>query len=121
MQVGDFPGLLRLIAWSLNGLDVRIVRAKLSNKDGARSTHPVHTTRSPWIVPSHLRPRRAPARSDKAQLARRRLRVSHLSESRKRAHTGIANDTFWVTELDGKQVGILRRPSRCLVSPRLGV
>ena len=35
VQTSDYPGLLRLIAWLLNGLDIRVARAKLhTSQDG---------------------------------------------------------------------------------------
>lgn len=34
VEVSDFPGLLRLIAWLLNGLDIKVCRAQLSTTQG---------------------------------------------------------------------------------------
>ena len=33
VSVVDFPGLLRVVAWVLNGLELQVVRAKLSTDD----------------------------------------------------------------------------------------
>ena len=34
VSVQDFPGLLRIVAWVLNGLELRVERATLSTTDG---------------------------------------------------------------------------------------